>query len=239
MGLERAHKGPAARAPGRLPGAVDPLHRLRPAHARRGLPLLLRRRPWPRVPRRHGRALHHLLRIAGASSGLGRRALAARRLRARGRMAQLDPREGARPAARPAARRDAQPRGHLRLGPGLRAARDAAARLAPAGGPRLRRDDPRRAREDHPQLRRAHRQPRARRRLDQLDGGAPRGHRRPSQRAWASTPASPPTRPRSSSRASTATRATCWRRACTRAPAPARRPSPSASPRSIPSSAAS
>ena len=59
-----------------------------------------------------------------------------------GALAALDPGQGARPAARPAAGGDAQPRRHLRLRPGLRAADPAADGLAAAGGARVRRHDP-------------------------------------------------------------------------------------------------
>ena len=65
--------------------------------------------------------------------------LAARRRRARGGLAALDPRQGARPPARPPPRGDAQPRRHLRLRPGLRAADPAADGLAAARGARVRR----------------------------------------------------------------------------------------------------
>ena len=52
-----------------------------------------------------GRAVRDLLAIAATGRGLGSGALAPRRRRARRRLAALDPRQGARPAARPAARR--------------------------------------------------------------------------------------------------------------------------------------
>ena len=71
-----------------------------------------------------------------AVEALGGRALAARRRRAGGRLAALDPGQGTRPAARPAAGGDAQPRRHLRLRPGLRAAAPAPDGLAAAGGAR-------------------------------------------------------------------------------------------------------
>ena len=109
----------------------------------RRLPLLPRRGARARVRRRDGRDLRDLLALAGRGRGLGGGALAARRRRARGRLAALDPGQGARPAARPAAGRDPQPRRHLRLRPGLRAADPAADGLAAAGGARVRRDDPR------------------------------------------------------------------------------------------------
>src|SRR5215218_3544374 len=70
-------------------------------------------------------------------------------------MAALDPRQGARPAARPAAGRDPEPRRHLRVGPGLRAAAAPDVGLAPAGVAPLRDDDPRGAEEGDTELRRA------------------------------------------------------------------------------------
>ena len=94
-----------------------------------------------------------------------------------GRLEALDPRQGARPAARPAAGGDAQPRRHLRLRPGLRAADPAAARLAAARGARVRRHDPRRAAAGDAELRLPGRAPRARRRVDLLPAAPPRAHR--------------------------------------------------------------
>ena len=144
VGLQHPHQAPAARPPRRLPGAVDPLHPLRQAAARTAATAIYRdERARPRVRRRDGRALRDLLALADRGRGLGGGALAARRRRARGRLAALDPRQGARPAARPAAGGDAQPRRHLRLRPGLRAADHAADGLAAAGGARVRRHDPR------------------------------------------------------------------------------------------------
>ena len=97
----------------------------------------------PEFARGDGRDLRDLLALADRGRGVGGGALAARRRGARGGLAALDPGQGARPAARPAAGGDAQPRRHLRLRPGLRAADHAAAGLAAAGGARVRRDDPR------------------------------------------------------------------------------------------------
>ena len=110
-----------------------------PIEGGRRLSLLLRRRARPGLPRGDGRAVRDLLAQPRDRPGVGGRALAARRRRARARLAELDPGEGARPAARPAARLDPEPRRHLRLRPGLRAAAAAAGRLAAAGGARLRR----------------------------------------------------------------------------------------------------
>ena len=97
----------------------------------------------PEFARGDGRDLRDLLALAGRGRGVGGGALAARRRGARGRLAALDPGQGARPAARPAAGGDPQPRRHLRHRPGLRAADPAADGLAAAGGARVRRDDPR------------------------------------------------------------------------------------------------
>ena len=97
----------------------------------------------------YARAMDELFEIYSAEPragpGMGRGALAARRRPARGGLAQLDPRQGARPPARPAARLDAEPRRHVRLRAGLRAAAAAPRRLAAARGSRLRRADARRA----------------------------------------------------------------------------------------------
>ena len=108
----------------------------KPLPGGRRLPLLPRRGARAAVRPGDGRAVRHLLALAGAGRGLGGGALAARRRRAGGRLAALDPGQGARPAARPAARGDAEPRRHLRLRAGLRAADPAADVLAAAGGPR-------------------------------------------------------------------------------------------------------
>ena len=141
VGLQHPHQAAPARPPRRLPGAVDPLHPLRQAAARRrGLPLLPQRGAGAAVRPGDGRAVRHLLALAGAGRGLGGRALAARRRRAGGRLAALDPGQGAGPAARAAAGGDAEPRRHLRLRPGLRAADPAADGLAAAGGARVRRE---------------------------------------------------------------------------------------------------
>ena len=120
--------------------------------------------------------------------GVGGRALAARRRRAGGRLAALDPRQGARPAARPAAGGDAEPRRHLRLRPGLRAADPAADGLAAAGGARVRRDDPARAAAGDAELRLAGRAARPRRRVGLLPGAAPRADRELGRAARARPP---------------------------------------------------
>ena len=122
-------------------------------------------------------------------AGLGGRALAARRDEPEAAWRALDPGQGARPAARAAARRDPQPRRHLRLRAGLRAAAAADARLAAAGGARVRRDDPRRAEAGDAELRRPGRAARPRRRVGRLPRAS--AARRPSagSRASASTAA--------------------------------------------------
>ena len=130
-----------------------------------------------------------LLALADRGRGLGGRALAARRRRTGGTLAALDPGQGARPAARAAAGGDAQPRRHLRLRPGLRAADSAAARLAAAGGARVRRHDPGRAAAGDAELRLPGRAPRPRRRVDLLPAAAPRADRGLGRRASASTAA--------------------------------------------------
>ena len=73
VGLERDDQGAAAAAAGRLPGAVDALHRLRRADGRRRrLPLLARSGARPGVRARDGRAVLHLCLRAAAGGGLGR-----------------------------------------------------------------------------------------------------------------------------------------------------------------------
>ena len=124
-----------------------------------------------------GRAVRDLLALAATGRGLGSGALAPRRRRARGRLAALDPRQGARPAARPAPGGDPEPRRHLRLRAGLRAADPAADGLAAAGGARVRRDDPARAAAGDAELRLPGRAARPRRRVDRLPAAPPRGNR--------------------------------------------------------------
>ncbi len=163
VGLERAHQGAPARAPRGLSRAVHPLHPVRRGDARRRLPLLARPLARARVRRGDGLPVRLVRRGAAAGRGLGGRALPARRGRARVGPPPVDPREGARPAARPAAGGIALAHGDLRHRPGLRAARDAPARLAAPGGARLRPDDSHRAEGDHAELRLAGGPPRARR----------------------------------------------------------------------------
>ena len=94
VGLERDDQGAPARPAGRLPRAVDALHPLRRADAGRRLPLLARPVARARVRGGDGLPLRHLLGVAAARRGLGRRALPARRGRARGgaRSARSGPR---------------------------------------------------------------------------------------------------------------------------------------------------
>ena len=143
VGLQRDDQGAPARPAGRLPGAVDALHRLRPADARRRLPLLA-------PPRARAasttRAMDFLFdtysRSAAAGDGLGRGALPARRRRARGgpprslKAKALDLLRGLLPAA------SLSHMGIFATRPGLRAAAAAPARLAAARGARLRAHDP-------------------------------------------------------------------------------------------------
>ncbi len=228
VGLEHPHQAAAARPPRRLPRAVHPLHPLRQSAPRRRLSLLPRRRARTRVRRRDERDLRHLLALARQGRGVGRGPLAARRRRARGGLAALDPRQGARPPARPPSRRDAQPRRHLRLRPGLRAADPATDGLAASRGARLRRDGPARATAGHAELRLPGRAARPRRRVDQLPAGAPRGHRATGSTASASAAARKPTRrPRSTCSTSRARKSTCSPRRCSRPPpSPSRRSAP-------------
>ena len=110
-----------------------------PMAADRRLPLLARPVARARVRRaRWTRCSTPTRDSPAARAGVGRRALPARRRRAGGGPRALDPGQGAGPAARPAARGLALAHGHLRLGPGLRAAAAAAVRLAAARGARLR-----------------------------------------------------------------------------------------------------
>ena len=162
-------------------------------------------------------AMDELFRIYSrqprGGSVVGGGALAAGR-GARGRVAALDPRQVARPDAGRAPGLDAQPRRHLRLRPGLRAAPPSSDGLAAAGGARVRRHDPDRARQGDPELRRAHRATRSRRRMDRLPARAPAGHRARGGAAGAGPPRPRATRPRSSWSASRAARRTCSRPRC-------------------------
>ena len=140
VGLQRPHQGAAARPARRLPRAVDPLHPLRPAAARAAATATTATSELgPEFARGDGRAVRDLLALADRRSRPGRPSAGRAATRARGRLAALDPGQGARPAARPAAGGDPQPRRHLRLRPGLRAADPAADGLAAAGGARVRR----------------------------------------------------------------------------------------------------
>ena len=178
-------------------------------------PLLPRRRARPGVRGSDGRAVRHLLPLARDGHGLGGRALAAGGRGAREGLAELDPGQGAGPPARPAARGHAQPRRHLRVGPGLRADAAADDGLAASRGARVRDDDPGGAEEGDAELRLASRAARPRRR----SGSATwrRAARQPSagSRAWGWTSPPAPTRPRSSWSASRVARRSCWPRRCT------------------------
>ena len=96
------------------------------------------------------------------------------------RVAALDPRQGARPAAGLLPASTLSHVGIFASGPGLRAAAAAPDGLAAAGGARVRGDDADRARQGDPELRRAGRPSRSRRRVDRLPARAPA--RRPSAR---------------------------------------------------------
>ena len=223
VGLEHPHQGAPARPAGRLPRAVDPLHPLRPADgAGRRLPLLLATtssapstpRRWTRSSATTRQGLETVLAWAAERWPRGDEPERAWR--------QLDPGQGARPAARAPARLDPQPRRHLRLGPGLRAAPAAPVRLAAAGGARVRRDDPRRAQAGDPELRRPGRAARPRRRVDRVPATAPRGHR---ARRRPPGPRPPRGGGRALGRAGPRrrhARPTCWPPRCTSRRAPAR-----------------
>ena len=221
VGLQHPHQAAAARPPRRLPGAVDPLHPLRQAAAEDGGGYRYYRDE--ELGPEFGAAMDEIFAIYSRSlrpgRGVGGGALAARRRRTRGALAALDPGQGARPAARPAAGGDAQPRRHLRLRPGLRAAAAAADGLAAAGGARVRRDDPERAEAGDAELRLPGRAPRPRRRVGLLPRTAPRGDRASGSRGSASTAATPATAPpRSSWSTSTAPKRTCSPPACSSRP---------------------
>ena len=145
----------------------------------------------------HGRALPDLLAQPRGGSVLGGGAVAAGR-GARGRVATLDPRQIPGPAAGRSPGLDAQPRGHLRLGPGLRAAAPAPDGLAAAGGAGVRRHDPHGAGQGDPELRGAHRASRSRRRVDRLSARAPPDHRAGGGAAGPGPPGRLPRRRRSS-----------------------------------------
>ena len=118
---------------------------------------------------------------------------------------------------------DPEPRRHLRLRPGLRAAAAAPDGLAAARGARIRRHDPRRARQGDPELRRPGRAPRPRRRVDRLPARPPRGDRAGGRPAGARPPGGERRAVGRADRASTAARRTCSRRRCSSRPRSARR----------------
>ena len=174
---QHPHEDPPAPAARRLPRAEHPLHRLRRADARRRLPLLPRPGARPRVRAGDGLPVRVLLRRAADRARVGRRDLPPRRRGVGRRAPPRRQRQGLRPPARPAARRLAQPHGHLRHRPGLRAADPPPARPPAAGGAPLRRADPRRDQGRDAELRRARRAPRARRRVGPLPRAPARGGR--------------------------------------------------------------
>ena len=174
VGLQRPDEDPAAAAAGGLPGAVDALHRLRRADARRRLPLLPRRVAGPGVRGGDGHAVRRLRGVAAARLGVGGRDVPGHARRVRGRAPPRGQGEGAGPAARPAARRVAVAHGHLRERPGVRAADHAPARAPAARGARVRPADARGGQGRDPELRLPHRASRPRRRLGRLPERPPR-----------------------------------------------------------------
>ena len=109
---------------------------------------------------RRARASARVVRGAPIRAATSREAVWERSIRAKA----LDAMRGLLPAA------SLSHVGHLRLGPGLRAAGDAAARVAAARGARVRRDGARRAAQGDPGVREARRHARPRRRLDRVPG---------------------------------------------------------------------
>ena len=173
---------------GGLPRAVDALHRVRRADARRRLPLLPLAGARTGVRGGDGRAVRRLRRGAPARARVGRRDVPARGGRAGGRAPARRERQGARPAARPAAGRVALAHGHLRDRPGVRAADPAPDGRPAAGGARLRPDDPRRDQGDDAELRRARRAAGPRRRVGRLPRAPPRRDRALGRAARARPP---------------------------------------------------
>ena len=178
VGLERPHEDPPAPAARRLPRAVHALHRLRRARCRAAATAT---GATPSSAPSTSAAMDSLFdtyaRSLPRGRGVGGRPLPARRQRAGVGVPALDQGEGARPAARPAAGGLAVAHGHLRQRPGLRAARAAPDGLAAAGGARVRLDDPVRAEQGDPELPRARRAARARRRVGRVPARARRGGR--------------------------------------------------------------
>ena len=163
-----------------------------PGRGDRRLPLLLGRRARARATRRRWTSSSRSTRAASRRSRPGPPSAGRAIPSSPSAPGGLDPGQGARPAARAAARLDPEPRRHLRLGPGLRAAAAAPRRLAAAGGARLRRDAAHRAPARDPELRRPGRPPRPRRRLGRAPARAPRGDR---ARGRAARPRPPRRRP--------------------------------------------
>ena len=132
----------------------------------------------PEYARGDGRAVRDLLAQPRDGPGVGGRALAARPGPARGRLARLDPGQGARPAARPAAGLDPQPRRHLRL-----RARPTSSCCCTSRPRRCRRRAPTASmllaelQQVIPSFVARVEPPRPRRRLDRAPARAPRGHR--------------------------------------------------------------
>ena len=188
VGLEHPHQDPPAPTAGGLPRAVDALHRVRRADARRRLSLLPLAGARTGVRGGDGRAVRRLRRGAPARARVGRRDVPARGGRAGGRAPAGRERQGARPAARVAAGCLALAHGHLRDRPGVRAADPAPDGRPAAGGARLRPDDPRRDQGDDAELRRARRAAGPRRRVGRLPRAPPRRHRALGRAARARPP---------------------------------------------------
>src|SRR5688500_2405273 len=99
MGLERDDEAAAARAAGRVPGAVHALYPVRHADRRwAGLPILAPPRARAGVRDDDGLPVRRLLPVAAARGGVGRGALPPPRRRARGRAPARIAGEGARSA---------------------------------------------------------------------------------------------------------------------------------------------
>ena len=181
VGLEPADQDPPAPAAGRLPGAVDALHRLRRADARRPAAPRTATTAIPSSGPSTSGAMDELFSIYSASipvvSAWAARGVPDRRRRLAGRARARDPGQGARPPARAAAGRVAVAHGHLRVRPDLRAADHAPARASAARGPQLRRAAADRGAGGDSELRRARAATGPRRRVDRVPAERGAGRR--------------------------------------------------------------
>ena len=159
----------------------------------------------PEYERDDGRAVRRVRRGAAAGDRVG--GLGVRGRPVSGALARGEG-QGARPAARPAARRVAQPHGHLRHGPDLRAAHPAPARPPAARGAAVRRVDPGRGQGRHAELRGPRRAARPRRRVGRAPAHPRRGGRPLGRAAGA--------RPRGATRRTAARRCACCTSTATR-----------------------